>query len=115
MLYKASILSYFDIGDVFYHSANKAPLAKRQTLQNKALRCIYLNNTGESTIELHIKSKLLTLEDRRKSNLAAIAHSWKLNCFDLCRSRDRILRSNDTRVLIKPLARSKKFERCFVY
>lgn len=59
LLYKASILSFFDIGDIFYHSANKAPLAKLQSLQNKALRCIYLNDKQSSTIELHIKVKYL--------------------------------------------------------
>lgn len=83
ILYKASILSYFDIGDIFYNSANINSLTKLQTLQNRALRCIYYNNSNLSTNELHVRAKLLRLQDRRDSNLAAFAHSYKLPCFEL--------------------------------
>lgn len=115
ILYKASILSYFNIGDISYNSANKALLTKLQTLQNKSLRCIYHNEKNSNIMELHTKARLLTLEDRRKSNMATMAHSRKLSCFELCRNRDRVLKSNDTRILFKPLAKSRRFERCFIY
>lgn len=115
ILYKASILSYFDIGDLFYNSANKNSLTKLQTLQNKALRCIYHSDHRLSVRELHVRAKLLFLQDRRDSNLAAFAHCYKLPCFKLCENRDRLLRSNDTKVLIKPLAKCTKFEKSFVY
>lgn len=41
LLFKSSILSYFDQGSVFYHAALKNDLKQLQVMQNKCLRIIY--------------------------------------------------------------------------
>lgn len=102
ILYKSSILSYFDVGD---NAANKTILSKLQVMQNKALRCIFCDITDCNTNELHVKANLLKLQDRRNANLATLAHSRRLDCFELCRNKECVLRLNDTRVLKKPLAK----------
>lgn len=115
LLYKSSILSYFDIGDMFYNSAKKSLLAKLQIYQNKALRCIYYEDKGLSTRDLHVKAGLSMLQDRRDANLAAFAHARKLDCYNFVGSRGRALRSNFENILETPRAKNVKFENSFVY
>lgn len=55
-IYKAMILPSYDIGDIFYDSAN---FKKLQSLQNRALRVILKLPSRQNTKELHNKLSLL--------------------------------------------------------
>lgn len=80
-------------------------------LQNKALRCIYCNDNDSSTSELHIKAKLLTLQDRRNANLAATAHCQRLPCYNF--GPARAIRSLENKPL--PFVNCLKYEGSFIY
>lgn len=114
LLYKSMILSYFDLGDIFYNSGNLVNLKSFQSLQNKALRCIYTDHAEYSTKELHKKANLLLLHERRKLNLLTAAHSHKIPQFQLCKMSNRNLRSNNKLLLSVPFQRSHKFTKSFV-
>lgn len=108
-------MSYFDIGDLFYSSGNQDQLKKLQTLQNKALHCVYVHDKTLSTFDLHKKAGLMYLQDRRNLNLTAFAHKANIDCYRLLPPRVKNVRSNNDRLIEKPLARNGKFENCFVY
>lgn len=74
-VYKAMILSLFDIGSVFYDSASNVQLRKLQVLQNKALRVIFKLGPRTNVDKAHQKVKLMLLESRRKLHIAQLA-SW---------------------------------------
>lgn len=63
-LYKTMVLTLFDYGSLFYHSANISLLNRLQTLQNKAIRIICGLPKRENTDYLHTKINLLFLTER---------------------------------------------------
>lgn len=72
LLYKSKILPYYDIGDLFYDSANADQDRCLQTLQNKCIRIIYGSYSGLSTDVLHKKGNLLkVVPTLSKKNLTA--------------------------------------------
>lgn len=68
LLFKSMILSYFDIGDIFYERCKKNILKKMQTLQNNALQCVYYNRKDLTVKEMHEEAGLPFLENKRKLN-----------------------------------------------
>lgn len=116
LLYKTMVLSYFDLGDIFYNSCKKSCLNKLQILQNNALRCIFLatRNSGITVQEMHKKAGLLILEQRRQLNQCAIAHKYSIEQFKFDHVRNPSLRSS-TRINLAVPRPNQCFEKCFVY
>lgn len=115
LLYKTTILSYFDVGDIFYDAANKDPLNRLQLLQNKALCCIFAHDSEITTLERYLyQFNLLMLQDKRNVKLVAFAHKKRLGCFKLVPKKDRSVRSNDEKLMLNILAKKAKYERSFV-
>lgn len=108
------ILSYYDIGEIFYDSCNKTALAKLQKLQNTALRCIFKCNYDTSIIELHSRANLVTARDRRCLNLCTTAHKREIPHFEIDKPYRLNLRSNTKTYLRTSLSRNKLYERCFI-
>lgn len=109
------ILSYFDIGDIFYNSCNKTTLLKLQKLQNTALHCIYKCNYETPTSELHTKANLFLASDRRCLNLSAMAHKRGIPHFKIDTARRSNLRSNAKSLLEINLSRNRTYDRCFIH
>lgn len=85
-----------------------------QTLQNRALRCVFINEPTMSVKDMHVKANLLSLNSRRNLNIVAIAHARKFSQFKLCPARERALRSNNDLIMSKEHANNVKYEKCFV-
>lgn len=82
LLYKTRILSYIDIGDVFYSCCNRASLKK---LQKRALRCVFCSKIDTNLVELHEKANVQFLENRMNIYLCAIAHKQEIPQFSLAK------------------------------
>lgn len=115
LLYKSSLLPYFDQGDLFYSCAKTGTLQTLQTMQNKALRVIYPKKNWEGTHATHVKSKLLYTEQRRKVSLLKHAHSLSYDQSNLKGAPTRNLRSSGKVYLKLNPARTTKSEKSFVY
>lgn len=79
LLYKSSILPYFDQGSPFYSAANQRSLLPLQTLQNKALRLVYKRRDWPGTDIAHAQSKLMSTRNRRNFFLLKHAHDRSYN------------------------------------
>lgn len=108
------ILNYFDIGDIFYDSCEKSLLTKMQTLENNALRCVYLSRTHMSIQKMHEEAGLLPLSDRRKLNQCTLAHKLNIKQFVFDHLKHPSLRSNTRITLTVPKANSQCFDNSFV-
>lgn len=73
-VYKSMILPLYDVGDIFYDSANAAYLNKLQILQNRAVRVLLQLPCRQNTDEAHSKLNLMKLKSRRKLHMIQIAH-----------------------------------------
>lgn len=80
------ILPLFDVGDIFYDSANVSYLNKLQVLQNRATRVLLNLPSRQNTDEAHIKLNLLKLRDRIKLHLIQLAH-WMTSKKEFLNSR----------------------------
>lgn len=67
------ILPMIDIGDVFYHSANKSSINKLCVLQKRAIRTVYKKSPQENTDLAVTKLKLLAPGIRRLLHIFQIA------------------------------------------
>lgn len=114
LLFKTMILSYFDLGDIFYDSCSKSMLKRLQTLQNSALRCVYCSSKL-SIDEMHTKSNLLFLSARRSLNLCTAVHKHNIVNFQFDNTKSRTLRSSTCITLTIPKVRNRTFERSFVF
>lgn len=115
LLYKSKILPYFDIGSLYYDSANADQVRCLQTLQNKCVRTIFGKNTGLSGDELHKKGRLLNTRTRRKMTLLKYAHQLSYHNCNLKDHNTRSLRSNRRILLKQKMAKKTKYEKCFIY
>jgi hypothetical protein len=98
-VYRGMILPFFDYADIAYEGCSKAQLAKLQRMQNSGLRTVhYQQGESLSTVELHSKYKITTLEIRRKQHLAN---------FMYCRSRKPKYLANPTTVNTRAEAKIK--------
>lgn len=88
-------------------------LKSLQSLQNKALRCIF-KDKSYSTEEAHTRANLLLLKDRRKINIVAMAHSRRIPHLRPTLKKPRNLRSNSKLQLEKPRSNNVKFENSFI-
>ena len=64
-VYKSMIIPYFDYGDVIYHCSSKKLLDKLQKLQNRGLKICFGQGTNLSLHEMHVRSNLVLLHNRR--------------------------------------------------
>lgn len=115
LLYKSSILCYFDQGDVYYSVATKQELASLQTLQNKCLRVIYgSKKKWPGTDVAHQCCNLLRLGDRRKISLLKYAQTRSYNRANMQRHNVRDLRSNRKLLQNEPRYRTSRMEKSFL-
>lgn len=115
LLFKTMILSYYDIGDIFYNSCTKSDLKKLQTLQNRALKIVYLKNSDHTIDSLHQKADLHTLQSRRNLNLVALVHSKKIPALSQMKVSQRPTRSASRMLLAVPFSHNNKYCNSFVY
>lgn len=108
------ILSYFDIGDIFYYSCKQSLLNRMQTLQNNALRYVFTNKIGMTVEEMHNESGLLLLSNRRKLNQSTLAHKHNISQFVYDNLKHPSLRSNLRITLLVPRANNRCFENSFL-
>lgn len=114
LLFKTMILSYYDIGDLFYNSCTKLEIKKLQSLQNKALRIIYLDHSNYDTATLHQKAGLSTLQARRNLNLIRLVHSRKIPALCSPKVSQRHTRSSSSTLFSVPFSNNCKFRNSFV-
>lgn len=67
LIYNSHLLSYLEYGSIFIDGLPLNLLQKLQRVQNKCLRICHHVDKKTSNVELHIKSKLLPLKQRRSS------------------------------------------------
>lgn len=115
LLYKSKILPYFDLGDIFYDSANADQVRGLQTIQNKCLKIIYGTRSKYNLEELHVKSKLLKAKDRRILSLLKFGHRMSFISTNLKEHGERSVRSTRKLSLKESRAHRNKFEKSFVY
>lgn len=65
LIYKSHLLSYLEYGSIFIDCLPLNLLQKLQRIQNKCLRICHHVDKTTSNVELHQKSKLLPLKQRR--------------------------------------------------
>ena len=75
-IYKATILPLLDYNDIVYSLLNENLKKKLQTIQNRALRTIYIHK-NYSVDELHEKAKLDRLTKRRDVHLLGLMYRRK--------------------------------------
>ena len=69
IIYKTTIIPYFDYGDFVYEAANKSMTEKLQRIQNRCLKTCLNVNIRESTDLIHRQARVNLLEDRRSTHL----------------------------------------------
>lgn len=104
------------MGDLFYNSATAKLLNHFQVLQNRALRCIFVDILPQSNEELHRRANLLTLQQRRNLNLITPTHVRKIPQFRLFDAieKNKMLPSDNKKFLVVPFANNVKYEKSFV-
>lgn len=74
LLYKSSIIPYFDIGSLFYSGACRNETDGLQTLQNNCLRTIVGKKKWSNTTIAHERCKILTVKQHRQLTLVKYGH-----------------------------------------
>ena len=69
IIYKTTIIPYFDYGDFVYEAANKSMTEKLQRIQNRCLKTCLNVYIRESTDLIHRQARVNLLEDRRSTHL----------------------------------------------
>ena len=92
-IYKQAILPFFDYVGFMLISCNKSDRQDLQIIQNDALRTCYNVRRRDrmSIVKMHAKSKLLSLEQRRRLQLLSLMYIHKDNPATI-RNRVRITR-----------------------
>lgn len=115
LLYKTSILCFFDQGDIFYNAATRHELAAMQTIQNKCLRVIFGSKKKWPGTELaHKNCNLLKIKDRRNISLVKYAHIKSFNTNNLQSHNTRQLRSSNRLLLKEQRCKTNTLEKSFV-
>lgn len=115
IIFKSSILPFFDVGDIFYIGTNLEQKKSLQTLQNKCLRTIYGRKAWPGTEEAHRRNNLLLTKERQLLHLLRYA---QLKSFDRTNLRPhhlRTLRSNRRLLLLDNRVRHTKYGKSFVH
>lgn len=110
------ILPIIDIGDVFYHNANKSSLEKLRVLQNRAIRSVYNMRPRENTDQAEKKLNLLKPEKRRQLHVLQLA-KWMADSGAHSDNRTLSTRSHapGRRALTVPHPRKSLFLHSFYY
>lgn len=108
LLYKSSILCYFDQGDLFFNAGGKKQLQSLQVLQNRCLRIIFGKRNWPGIEQAHIRCNLLFVKDRRYLSLLKYAHLLSFNQLNLRGRNLHALRSNH-KLLLKHKVTKKAF------
>lgn len=114
LLFKSSILCYFDQGSLFYHSATVHDLKQMQVLQNKCLRIIYSKKNWDNTENAHKSNNILTCHNRRILFLLKRAHVLAFTPGNLKDHSIRSLRSMRKLLLKEPRCHNCKFEKSYI-
>lgn len=116
LIYKSHLLSYLEYGSIFLDRLPLYLLHKLQRVQNKCLRICHHVDKTTFNVELHRKSKLLPLKQRRTSAickyfLKKIRQSPSM-LMEPVRKRNR---SSYKRLIRLPKPRKNKFKFCLSY
>lgn len=114
MLFKSSILCYFDQGSIFYHSASAVDLKQLQVLQNRCLRIVYGRRAWSDTISAHKNNNILMCRDRRLLFLLKRTHGLSFTPSNLKDHNTRTLRSMRKLLLKEPRCYNSKFEKAYI-
>ena len=98
-VYKAYLLPIIDYGDVLYANSNADRLKKLQSIQNRCLKTCLRLNLRTSTLEIHKKSNLTTLDLRRENHLLNIAYKRSRNSYYTIQSQEQRTRLRQAPVL----------------
>lgn len=115
LLYKTSILPYFDIGQLYYDSCTKAELAKLQSLQNRCLKVIYTKKKWPGHETAQRESNLLPLHMRRNLNLLTLAQKLSFIDENLEPQKSYKTRYNQQKLLKLIRPKTKKYEDSFIH
>lgn len=74
LLYKTMVLPYFNYSNFLVHSCTETIKTKLQRLQNSGLRIALKSNYRSNVTDLHLNSRIMTLEDRRTFDILKIMH-----------------------------------------
>lgn len=74
LLYKSSILCFFDQGDIFFNAGSKNQLQALQVMQNRCLRVIYGKKNWPGIEGAHKQCNVLYIKKRRNLSLTKYAH-----------------------------------------
>lgn len=74
LLYKTMVLPFFNYSNFLMHSCTEKTKTKLQRLQNRGLRVALKSDNRSNVAELHIRAKMMTLEDRRTFDILKIMH-----------------------------------------
>lgn len=94
LLYKSYILPYFDLGNLWYHSACVHHKRTLQVLQNKCIKIIIGKKNYHDSNTAHRELSLLKLDDRVKISQLKFAHRMSRKPGNLEPHSSRALRSN---------------------
>lgn len=115
LLYKTSILCFFDQGDIYYNVATVHELNSLQTLQNKCLRVIFgSKKKWPGTKKAHVDCSLLKIRDRRMISLLKYAHIKSFNRSNVQCHNSRQLRSSRKLRLKVRKCKTRFLERSFI-
>lgn len=109
------ILPYFDVGDIYYNSANNELLKGLQSLQNSALRLILGRKNWPGSEQAHAECNLFQTRKRRIYNLIKNGQKLSFTGSNLKSQNIHSLRSSRKILLKEQKAKSKKVENSFLY
>ena len=109
-IFKGMVLPYFDYGDVIYMGAKKELLKKLQILQNRALKVCLKVDKKHPTYDIHKRTKVKLLENRRIIHLKTLAYGYSQN-INLLTKPQRNTRANNAPLLKQTRSQIKAHER----
>ena len=113
-LLKTMVLPFFDYGDYLYESGGQNYLLKLQRLLNTALRLVFNNSNNLSVKQLHVKSNLLPLNDRRNVHIlqCMFQRAQKSRYLD---NRNLLTRAHGKKLLLVNMPRTEKSKKSVAY
>ena len=113
-LLKTMVLPFFDYGDYLYESGGQNYLLKLQRLLNRALRLVFNNSNNLSVKQLHVKSNLLPLNDRRNVHIlqCMFQRAQKSRYVD---NRNLLTRAHGKKLLLVNMPRTEKYKKSVAY
>lgn len=115
LIFKSSILPFFDVGDIFYTGSNVELRKSLQTQQNKCLRTIYGRRNWPGTEEAHPNNNLLLTKERQLQHLLRYSQIKSFDRSNLRPHINRTLRSNRKMLLNQNGVKHTKYGKSFVH